>query len=168
MRKSRRLGKSSELIIPMLIVLTVVVLVRVFLFDVNLVQGSSMCTTLYNGDVLVARKYGDIKRGDIVTIRSDVKDEELIVKRVVGMPGELIQIDDEGIVYADGVAIAEEYQMPTVGLELPYTSLQLGENEYFVLGDNRYNSYDSRYFGAVSAADIRDVAIFRFFPFTVY
>ena len=164
----RTLGRPFEMLVPMAVVVCLVVLLRMFVFDINVVQGTSMCTTLYNGDVLVARKYGEIHRGDIVTICSHMEDEELIVKRVVGLPGEKIEIDEDGMIYADGVLIPEEYQSPTVGLEFTYKELQLGESEYFVMGDNRYNSFDSRFFGAVEADDIRDIAVFRFFPFTVY
>ena len=164
-----KLQGLKEWILPMAVAIGLAVILRVFVFNVNVVQGTSMCTTLYNGDVLVAQKLAlnSIHRGDIVTAYSDSKNE-FIVKRVIGLPGESIHIDENGYIYADGVLIDEQYQSPTVGMSFTYSDIDLGENEYFLVGDNRYNSYDSRYFGAIDKSNIRDIAVFRFFPLTLY
>ena len=131
----------KEWIIPMVVAIAVAIVLRVFVFNVNVVQGTSMLTTLYNGDVLVAQKFSlnSIHRGDIVTAYSENRDE-FIVKRVVGLPGEAIHLDENGYIYADGKLIDEQYQIPTVGMTYTYSDIQLGEDQYFLVGDNRYNS----------------------------
>lgn len=151
------------------LVCTVTAVLRIFFFDVNVVHGTSMCTTLYEGDILLARKFDTehINRGDIVTANRSGEDR-LLVKRVIGLPNEHITIDDEGWIYADGVPIDDAYQSPTVGLVFQYTDITLGDDEYFLMGDNRYDSWDSRNFGPVHAGDIRDVVMFRFFPPEIY
>ena len=164
-----RLGRKRMMILAVWFVFVVLVtaFVRAFVIDVNVVRGNSMSMTLLDGDMVLGCKFGEISRGDIVTLWYE-ENEEVIIKRVVGLPGEQVVIDDGGIVYINGVKLEREYQYPTVGLEIPYSQVMLADDEYFVLGDNRYSSYDSRYFGPVEEKDIRDVTIFKLFPFTVY
>ena len=133
------------------------------------VEGSSMVETLEEGDALFGvRKivlYRDVKRFDIVVI--DMGDEGLFVKRVIGLPGERIQIEDQTI-YINGQVLDESYgsslmRSPGIAKD-PIT---LGENEYFVLGDNRANSRDSRdpSVGIISEKQIQSKLGLRIFPF---
>lgn len=127
----------------------VVTLAFTFLVQLSLVDGHSMLQTLQHGDcilVLRAPLCGTYECGDIVVARKESFMEERIVKRVVATGGQTVDIDyDQGIVYVDGVALDEEYTNDFTyvdeGLVLPVT---LGENEVFLMGDNRNNSTDSR------------------------
>ena len=112
------------------------------------VSGSSMETTLSDKDQLIVDKmtyrFRDPKRYDIVVFPYQYQDNTYYIKRIIGLPGETVQILS-GMVYIDGMRLDEHYgneMMENPGIaEEPLT---LDENEYFVLGDNRNNSSDSR------------------------
>ena len=112
------------------------------------VSGSSMETTLSDKDQLIVDKmtyrFRDPKRYDIVVFPYQYRDNTYYIKRIIGLPGETVQILS-GMVYIDGMRLDEHYGneiMENPGIaEEPLT---LGEDEYFVLGDNRNNSSDSR------------------------
>ena len=165
----KKLWELKEWVIPILLAVTITILLRVFVFNVNVVQGTSMCTTLYSGDVLICQKYdvNHIKRGDIISAWLDERNE-YIVKRVIGLPNETIHIDENGYIYVDGILVDDEYQLPTVGIDVEYNDITLNEDEYYVIGDNRYGSYDSRFFGPIKHDTIRDVTVLRCFPLTLY
>lgn len=132
------------------------------------VDGTSMYSTLDDGDKALTDalffKMGKINRFDIVIIK--MKDgphaDTKLVKRVIGLPGETISYED-GILYINGEVVQEDF----IGEEAkkatrtirPYT---LGDNEYFVLGDNRGDSSDSRRFGAVEKREIKGRGLLRF------
>lgn len=168
-RLDDRNGWVRDWLVPMMAAALVVMTVRMFFLDVNVVRGTSMQDALTDGNVMVARKFSleDIERGDIVTA-SGVVGSETIVKRVIGLPGESVRVDADGVVYVDGGKLPDEYQSPTPGLLIEYGSVTLGDDEYYLMGDNRWDSNDSRFFGPVKQEHIRDVAILRVFPFEVY
>ena len=112
------------------------------------VSGSSMETTLSDKDQLIVDKmtyrFRDPKRYDIVVFPYQYQDNTYYIKRIIGLPGETVQILS-GMVYIDGMRLDEHYGNEI--MENPGTAeepLTLGEDEYFVLGDNRNNSSDSR------------------------
>ena len=113
------------------------------------VSGSSMETTLSDKDQLIVDKmtyrFRDPKRYDIVVFPYQYQDNTYYIKRIIGLPGETVQILS-GMVYIDGMRLDEHYGneiMENPGIaEEPLT---LGEDEYFVLGDNRGDSYDARF-----------------------
>lgn len=165
-------GKGRDLLEwfrSLMCMMAVVLLIRAFLFDVNVVRGTSMADTLEDGNIMVARKFAldSIGRGDIVTAVGVVGDE-VIVKRVIGLPGEHVRVDRSGKVYINGEALPDEYQEETPGLVSEYGDVILEDDEYYLMGDNRMGSYDSRFFGPVGREHIRDVALLRVFPFTTY
>lgn len=119
-------------------------------FDVK-ISGTSMMPTLKDGDTGKAYKNGSIKRGDIIVF---AKNNVVYVKRVIGLPGETITINNE--VYINGEQLDEseyliESRISTNGSGWEYT---LSENEYWVMGDNRHSSVDSRDFGAIKLSDV--------------
>ena len=131
----------------MLIVLFVMLLLFRVIFNIHIINGMSMMPTLEEGSVILGNHIApEISHGSIIICKPGNYDE-IIIKRVIGMPGDVIDIDySEGVVYRNGVALIEDYtQAPTysdLGAELPIT---VDEDCYFVLGDNRNNSLDSRY-----------------------
>jgi signal peptidase I len=133
--------------------------------------GHSMENTLFDGDNLIVDKisyrFTDPKRFDIIVFPYHYKEDTYYIKRIIGLPGETVQIRD-GEIYIDGAILEEDY-----GKETMLTSgraadqIQLGEDEYFVLGDNRNHSEDSRFddVGNIERSEIIGRAFIRIWPF---
>ena len=154
--------------------LTVILIVFLLIFRVIVVSGSSMRSTLVDGDYLLLfgnLLYGDPEYGDIVVISKESFDGgKPLVKRVIAAQGQIVDIDfDSGIVFVDGQALDEPYiNTPTnlpEGVSFP---LLVEDNCYFVMGDNRNNSRDSRSpeIGQIDRREILGKAFFLMFPGT--
>jgi signal peptidase I len=124
------------------------VLCHELLLTVFVVQGASMEPTLRQEQrVLVLRRFGKVKRGDLVVFRNPFAGDQVLVKRVLALPGETIFVRD-GQLYVDDLLRAEPYvKAGTTVVRLE--EQRLPENTYFVLGDNRNASVDSRKFGPI-------------------
>lgn len=156
-----------------LIVLTVGILLTIFVIQRNIIEGPSMEPTLYTNDQIFVEKiskYFKVERGDIVTIENTdlFNPETLLIKRVVGMPGEHIEIK-ENHVYINGEQLDEPYldkQVITYAdPQSDFQSLILADDEFFVLGDNRPVSKDSRKIGPIKKDQILGKLLFKFYPF---
>lgn len=150
-----------------LIALILSYIVRTFIFNIALVNGNSMNPTLQNKEALFSISSfinKDFKQGDIVVFKSSIENSNYI-KRIIAVPNQRITIK-HGCVYVDEEILEEDY------ISNPYTEnfqnidLVLGEDEYFVMGDNRdpYQSVDSRHFGPIDRSRIISKSIFRIFP----
>ncbi|MFR5856937.1 MAG: signal peptidase I [Bacilli bacterium] len=151
--------KIVKEIIPYLIIIVVVILIRTFIITPVRVDGASMNKTLENGQILLLYKLGSIKRFDIVVLDEEIEDE-IIIKRIIGMPNDTVEIKN-GKIYVNDEEIEEEY---AYGQTSDYDKITLGDDEYFILGDNRPISKDSRYFGPVKKDEIIGKVIFRLWP----
>lgn len=138
------------------------------------VEGGSMEPTLYNGDNLIVDKisyrFRDPERFDIIVFPFQYKEKTYYIKRIIGLPGETVQIDLQGNIYINGELLAEGYGREVIRPEnigLAMEPVVLGEDEYFVLGDNRNNSSDSRIeaVGNIKRKDIIGRAWLRIWPF---
>lgn len=135
--------------IYLLIVLVLTLLVVTYVGQRTKVIGSSMEPTLHDGDNLLVDKisyrFGDPQRFDIIVFPFRYAEKTFYIKRIIGMPGETVFIDDEGTIYIDGEPLKEHYGKETItNPGRAYEEILLGDDEYFVVGDNRNNSSDSR------------------------
>ena len=153
--------KVIKEVIPYIVIVVVVVLIRTFIITPVRVDGDSMKNTLKNGDILLLYKLSSINRFDIIVLDEE-KDNEKIIKRVIGMPGETVAIK-KGKIYINDKVIDDEY---AYGETSDYNKVTLRDDEYFILGDNRLISKDSRYFGPIKESEIKGKIVFRLFPFT--
>ncbi len=131
------------------VVTAIIACVLVFTFVVRLVGviGTSMVPTLHEGDyVVTSNLFYKPKQGDVVILRKKVFDDRAIVKRVIAVGGQTVNIDfDAGVVYVDGQALEEDYVNAPTYRELDFKGeITVPENCVFVLGDNRNESLDSR------------------------
>ena len=129
----------------------------------TVVDGKSMYPTLEPSQLVFVEKT-EIERGDIITVNAynyteDYSKQKLFIKRVVGMPGDRIIIKDNQVIINDKVLdepyLTDEAREQTM-TQIKYDSVKLADNEYFVMGDNRGNSYDSRHFGVIKENEIMD------------
>ena len=154
--------KILKELLSYIIIIVAALLIRTFIFTPVKVDGSSMVPTLHNGEILILKKYDKTyERFDIVVI--DYNGEKL-VKRIIGMPGENIKYKNDKL-YVNGKKIEEPVELETENFSL----INLGYNKipddyYLVLGDNRYNSTDSRTIGLISKDDILGVTSLRIWP----
>lgn len=146
-------------------VAAVSVLLAVFLIQVLRVRGDSMAPSLDEGDLVVALRTNSFDPGDIVAFYYG---PSILLKRVVGSPGDIINIDDDGNVYVNGVMLEENYLTEKArgdynDIEYPF---QVPDKRYFVIGDNRKDSIDSRSYeiGTVTREQVVGKVIARVWP----
>ncbi len=152
--------KLLKSLIPYLVVIIVVVLIRSFIITPVRVNGSSMAPTLNGNEIMLLNKLGSIDRYDIVVLKVESEKEELI-KRVIGLPGEEVEIKDSKIYINDEVI----EDIHGYGNTYSIDKVKLGSDEYFVLGDNRAISLDSRVFGKIKKNEIKGTTNFIMYPF---
>ena len=151
MGKEKSRGIAGEILSFLLYVVVVVGITFLIIHYVGqrtYVSGSSMENTLSDGDNLIVDKityrFSDPKRYDIIVFPYQYEENTYFIKRIIGLPGETVQIVD-GIIYIDGEALQESYGREVMkNSGLAADPVTLGEDEYFVLGDNRNDSTDSR------------------------
>ena len=159
--------------IYLLCVLGAVWLVITFVGQRTEVEGASMENTLHNGDNLIVDKlsyrFRDPERFDIIVFPFQYQTNTYCIKRIIGLPGETVQIMEDGSIYINGEKMEESYgreviQPETIGRAAE--PIVLGEDEYFVMGDNRNNSSDSRtdIVGNIKREDIIGKAWLRIWP----
>lgn len=139
------------------------------------VSGDSMNHTLINGDSLIVDKLGyrihQPRRFDIVIFPYRNNPEETFIKRIIGLPGETVRIDGDGNIYINEELLEEHYGAEVImDPGRAYEPVTLGEDEFFVMGDNRNHSMDSRTeaVGNIHKSDIIGRAWFRLFPFSSF
>lgn len=147
-------------------------LIRYYLFKPFYVKGASMEPNFYDNEYLIidelSYRLRAPDRGEVIVFRYPGNPQEYFLKRLIGLPGERVKVADGGITvynqqHPEGIAIQEAYlpkDLATSGDE----TVALGESQYFVLGDNRSNSFDSRRFGPIDKSAIVGRAWFRGWP----
>ncbi|HEY4486981.1 MAG TPA: signal peptidase I [Candidatus Paceibacterota bacterium] len=163
-----------EVIKFVVLAVVIVVPIRAYVAQPYIVSGSSMFPTFKNGEYLIVDqltyRFQEPERGDVIVFRFPNNPSQFFIKRVIGLPGETVRLENGKLFIAHGEGdartentVAEPYAGPG-GFESK--TLALGEKEYFVMGDNRSASLDSRSWGALSRDLIRGRAIVRLFPIT--
>lgn len=169
-------SKIWEWVKAIVLAVGLAMIIRFFIFEPYLVEGSSMDPTLKDGDRLFVNKtlkfIGSIEKGDVVII--DGKDENIrYVKRIIGLPGDTVRAED-GKVFVNGKELEEPYlkgneeEAEQMGMLLTndFNEIKVPKGNYFVMGDNRLNSMDSRNgLGLIEADRILGRSEFIFFPF---
>lgn len=158
-----------EMLETIAIAVAAVILVRTFVAQPFLVSGSSMIPTFQNGDYLLVDEltyhFRAPERGEVIVLRYPKDPSEYFIKRVIGLPGETVIVQSGHVTIVDQgkkIVLNEPYiDQPMVTQNFSET---LGPNEYFVMGDNRNYSYDSRSWGPVPSSDIVGVVRLRLWP----
>ena len=162
----------AEFIIYIALILICIFVIPKYVVQRTIVDGQSMMNTLHHKDNVIVEKvsyrFSDPERFDIIVFYPYGKEEDpddYYVKRVIGLPGETVQIIGSDI-YINGEILEENYgRVPIKHAGVAKDPITLGEDEFFVLGDNREASEDSRGFGPVDKSDISGQVVLRIYPF---
>ena len=164
---SDKVKKVFKEIISIIIVIIIGLLIKIYVFCPVKVQGSSMYPTLHDGDYMIMNAIGyylhGLERFDIVVVK---RDNDMIIKRIIGLPGDTIEYKDN-ILYVNDKEVKEEFAHDiTHNFKLDEINVEvIPDGYYFVIGDNRGNSLDSRIIGLVSKDQIKGKANLIVFPF---
>ena len=168
--KSNKIKEILGLVLYCVIVIAIMFFVIKYVGQRTVVIGDSMENTLQDGDNLITDKltyrFMEPKRFDIVVFPFKDNKNQLLIKRIIGLPGETVQIMN-GKVYINGYELNENYGNAIIeSAGLAENPIVLGEDEYFVLGDNRNNSQDSRFesVGNIHRSDLIGRAWIRIWP----
>jgi signal peptidase I len=153
----------------LLVSVILAVLVILFLYQPVKVEGTSMMPALVDQERIFINKFvykfgiDDIERGDMVVFWFPGDPTKSYIKRVIGLPGDTIEVDD-GTVRVNGQALQEDYILDEYRDRMSMSPFKIGPEEYFVLGDHRSSSNDSRSWGAVPRNYIYGKAVFVYWP----
>jgi len=189
-------GVISEMIKVFLFALVIIIPVRVFLFQPFFVQGSSMEPNFHDAEYLVVNEFGyknttikfggiidsslrpfrSLERQDVVVFRYPKNPEQFFIKRIIGLPGESVEIRQGKVLiyntdHPDGYVLNESDYLGANVLTTDMEKTEVGMDAYFVMGDNRMSSYDSRALGPIKKDKVIGRVVLRAWPvdkFTVY
>ena len=147
-------------------------LIYLFVAQPHKVSGNSMVPTFHNGDYILTDKLsyrlGEPKRGDIIVLKNPRDESQDFIKRIMALPGDMIKVERNSV-YLNGELLNEKYlpagiQTNSGSFLLEGTDVKVGPNQYFVFGDNRPHSSDSREWGAITREEIVGKTFFRYWP----
>lgn len=157
------------------IALVIVLPIRYFLFQPFIVKGESMSPSFESGDYLIvdeiSYRFAGPQRGDVIIFKYPKDESQRFIKRIIGLPGETVVIENGQVFVSSGQvnvkdAVLDEKYLPSDIKTYGDTNIALKANEYFVMGDNRTYSYDSRSWGIVPRENIIGKAFLRLYPVT--
>ncbi len=170
MTENKYLSFTWELFKIAVIALVIVLPIRYFLFQPFIVKGESMSPNFKSGDYLIvdeiSYRFAEPSRGDVIVFKYPKDTTQKFIKRVIGLPNETVDIKDGQIsIMKDGKSsVLNENYLPKDLKTYGTVNIALGSGEFFVLGDNREYSYDSRVWGVMPKKDIIGKAFLRIFP----
>ena len=163
---SKQKGLVREILESVVIAVVLAVIIRVFLFQFFVIPSGSMEPTLTEGDMLAANKiiyrFAEPKRGDIIVFKYPLNPKRDFVKRLIGLPGETVQIKDSTL-YINGHLVDQPF-LPKGLKYQDYGPINVAKGRYFMMGDNRNNSLDSRVWGTLPRENIIGKAILIYWP----
>lgn len=170
-KKTFVVGEVLSYLLYFLGAIAVTIFILTFIGQRMVVNGPSMENTLFNGESVIVDKlsyrFSNPQRFDVVVFPYKFEENTDFIKRVIGLPGEKIRIDNEGNIYINGEILEEHYGKAVI-IEpgRAEKEITLGEDEYFVLGDNRNNSTDSRdpFVGNIKKSEFIGKAFARIWP----
>jgi len=172
--KKRNEHPFFELIKVVLIAVIIVAPIRFYIAQPFVVSGASMKDTFEDGQYLIvdqlSYRVSEPERGDVIIFRFPLEPSKFFIKRVIGLPNETVTVEGHEVVivnaeHPDGAVLTEPYVSPSRSRD-DFVSVTLHEGEYFVMGDNRKESSDSRTWGVLNEEYIVGRAFVRLFPIT--
>ena len=170
-KKTFVVGEVLSYLLYFLGAIAVTIFILTFIGQRMVVNGPSMENTLFNGESVIVDKlsyrFSNPQRFDVVVFPYKFEENTDFIKRVIGLPGEKIRIDNEGNIYINGEILEEHYgKAVIIDPGRAEKEITLGEDEYFVLGDNRNNSTDSRdpFVGNIKKSEFIGKAFARIWP----
>lgn len=162
---------SRDVLTFALIALVIVIPIRWFIAQPFIVRGDSMVPTFHSGDYLIvdqlSYRFSDPARGEVIIMRYPKDESVYFIKRIIGLPGETVELQGARVIIrapnAESILLEQAY-LADVAHRPEYATYVLGPDEYFVMGDNRDASSDSRVWGALPRHDIIGRALVRLFP----
>lgn len=158
----------KEIFNTALISLTIFFVFYIFLVQPHRVKGESMTPNFEDGELILTEKvsyrFSDPKRGDVIVFKAPVQNKVDFIKRIIGLPKDHLVIRD-GKIYVNGYLLHEEYETQSTRAGV---NIVIGENQYFVLGDNRSASSDSRTFGPINRSSVEGRAWVVYWPILKY
>ncbi len=169
-------GQASDHVVEFIQTLVVFgaifALIYLFIAQPHKVSGNSMFSTFYDGDYILTDKlsyrFGQPKHGDVIVLQNPKDESQDFIKRIIAIPGDTIMVGNNSV-YVNGTALIENY-LPSGTITHPGAfltegiTITAGANQYFVMGDNRAHSSDSREWGPLTKEEIIGKTFFRYFP----
>lgn len=166
-----------EIVKVALVSAAIIIPIRYFLIQPFFVKGESMIPNFHDREYLIideiSYRFEAPQRGQVIVFRYPLNPQEYFIKRIIGLPGEEVQVKDGKVTifndaHPNGLILDEKYlpaDFMTYNPNQDETKVKIGPDEFYVLGDNRSNSKDSRFFGIVSKSFIIGKVLFRGWPF---
>ena len=166
MPEEKKESTAWEIIKVIIISLLIVIPIRTWIAQPFIVEGASMEPNFHNGEYLIIDElsyaFGAPKRGEVIIFRYPLQPSEFFIKRIIGLPGETVEIKT-GQVFVNDAVVPEQY-LPKNLQTGPDKTVQLEDNQYFVMGDNRTASSDSRVWGPLPKKNITGRVFLRLWP----
>ena len=170
----RKVGQYVWEIVKIVVIsLIIIIPIRLYVIQPFIVEGDSMMPNFHDGEYLIvdeiSYRFNSPQRGDVVIFHPPSDPKNYFIKRIIGLPGETVELREGKIYiynseYPDGIRLNEANYLTQSSIN-EESLVELADDQYYVVGDNRDNSLDSRRIGPITSASIKGRAFFRAFPF---